>query len=68
MLPSNEQLSRQIAAMITLGALAPGTQLPPSIRQLATDLDVAAGTIARSYLGSSSTTDSLRSVNAVARP
>lgn len=47
-LPPYEQLRRQIAAMITLGALAPGTQLP-SIRQLAADLDVAPGTIARTY-------------------
>lgn len=47
-LPPYEQLRRQIAAMVTLGSLRPGTRLP-SIRQLAADLDVAPGTIARTY-------------------
>lgn len=47
-LPPYEQLRRQIAAMVTLGALQPGARLP-SIRQLAADLDVAPGTIARTY-------------------
>lgn len=47
-LPPYEQLRRQIAGMITLGALAPGDRLP-SIRQLAADLHVAPGTVARAY-------------------
>lgn len=42
------QVRDQITRLITRGALAPGTRLPP-IRQLARDLGVASGTIARVY-------------------
>ncbi|MBA8792426.1 DNA-binding transcriptional regulator YhcF (GntR family) [Friedmanniella endophytica] len=46
--PPYEQLRRQCVALIGSGALAEGTRLPP-IRQLAGDLGVAAGTVARTY-------------------
>jgi len=46
--PPYEQLRAQIAAAITSGHLAEGHQLPP-IRQLAKDLDLAPGTVARAY-------------------
>ena len=46
--PPYEQLRLQIAAAIRSGVLAPGQQLP-SIRQLAADLDLAPGTVARAY-------------------
>jgi GntR family transcriptional regulator len=47
-LPPYEQLRSQIAAMIASGQLAVGYRLPP-IRQLAADLDLAPGTVARAY-------------------
>lgn len=47
-LPLYEQLRQQIATMITRGTLEPGARLP-SIRQLAVDLDLAPGTVARAY-------------------
>ncbi|MFN2556982.1 MAG: GntR family transcriptional regulator [Nitriliruptorales bacterium] len=47
-LPPYEQLRRQVAALIAVGSLPTGTRLPP-IRQLAADLDLAAGTVARAY-------------------
>jgi DNA-binding transcriptional regulator YhcF (GntR family) len=46
--PPYEQLRSQIAAMIASGQLAVGYRLPP-IRQLAADLDLAPGTVARAY-------------------
>jgi len=46
--PTYEQIRRQIAALISLGELADGTRLP-TVRALATDLGVAAGTVARAY-------------------
>jgi GntR family transcriptional regulator len=46
--PPYEQLHRQLATAITFGALAPGTRLP-TVRQLAADLGVAAGTVMRAY-------------------
>lgn len=46
--PTYEQLRAQIATMIAAGVLEPGRQLP-SIRQLAGDLGVAPGTVARAY-------------------
>ncbi|MEU3628419.1 GntR family transcriptional regulator [Amycolatopsis coloradensis] len=42
------QVRDQIVRLITAGALAPGTRLPP-IRQLARDLALASGTVARAY-------------------
>ncbi len=47
-LPPYEQLRRQVAALIAVGTLPASTRLPP-IRQLAADLDLAAGTVARAY-------------------
>lgn len=47
-IPPFEQVRAQIAAMVESGALAPGARLPP-IRQLAKDLGLAPGTIARAY-------------------
>lgn len=47
-LPVYEQLRRQLADLIWLGALSPGERLPP-LRQLAADLGVAVGTVARTY-------------------
>ncbi|MEU4550051.1 GntR family transcriptional regulator [Nonomuraea dietziae] len=46
--PPYEQLRAQIAALIRTGKLAVGDRLP-SIRQLAHDLGLAAGTVARAY-------------------
>ncbi|MEO6091234.1 MAG: GntR family transcriptional regulator [Umezawaea sp.] len=46
--PPYEQLRRQFAALIGSGALAPGERLPP-LRQLAGDLGLAVGTVARAY-------------------
>ncbi|MFC4591922.1 GntR family transcriptional regulator [Sphaerisporangium corydalis] len=46
--PPYEQLRTQIAALIRTGKLAVGARLP-SIRQLARDLGLAAGTVARAY-------------------
>lgn len=46
--PPYEQLRRQLADLITAGQLAPGDRLPP-LRQLAGDLGLAVGTVARTY-------------------
>ncbi len=46
--PPYEQLRRQLADLITGGALPPGERLPP-LRQLAGDLGLAVGTVARTY-------------------
>ncbi|GAA4913080.1 GntR family transcriptional regulator [Nesterenkonia rhizosphaerae] len=46
--PPYEQLRRQLVDLITAGQLRPGDRLPP-LRQLAGDLGVAVGTVARSY-------------------
>ncbi len=46
--PPYEQLRRQLADLIAAGQLAPGDRLPP-LRQLAGDLGVAVGTVARTY-------------------
>jgi len=46
--PPYEQLRQQITALVLAGALAPGDRLP-SIRQLANDLGIAGGTVARAY-------------------
>jgi GntR family transcriptional regulator len=46
--PLYEQLRRQLAELIQSAALAPGDRLPP-LRQLAADLGLAVGTVARAY-------------------
>jgi GntR family transcriptional regulator len=46
--PPYEQIRIQIRALIAVGTLEAGTRLP-SIRQLAGDLGVATGTVARAY-------------------
>ncbi|MBN2621936.1 MAG: GntR family transcriptional regulator [Acidimicrobiales bacterium] len=46
--PPYEQIRAQITALIMTGALAVGDRLP-SIRQLAGDLGLAPGTVARAY-------------------
>jgi GntR family transcriptional regulator len=47
-IPPFEQIREQIGDLIRAGELGPGQRLP-SIRQLAGDLRVAAGTVARAY-------------------
>lgn len=46
--PPYEQLRRQLAGAIQAGTLASGTRLP-TVRQLASDLDLAPGTVMRAY-------------------
>ena len=46
--PPYEQLRRQLADLIGAGVLGAGDRLPP-LRQLAADLGLAAGTVARTY-------------------
>lgn len=46
--PPYEQLRRQLATLIGSGALDPGERLAP-VRQLAADLALAPGTVARTY-------------------
>ncbi|MEP7022860.1 MAG: GntR family transcriptional regulator [Actinomycetota bacterium] len=46
--PPYEQLRRQLAELIQSSALTPGDRLPP-LRQLAADLGLAVGTVARAY-------------------
>jgi len=46
--PVYEQLRAQICIMVAAGTLAPGIQLP-TIRQLATDLGLAKGTVNKAY-------------------
>lgn len=46
--PPYEQLRRQLADLVATGVLSPGDRLPP-VRQLAADLGLAAGTVARTY-------------------
>jgi DNA-binding transcriptional regulator YhcF (GntR family) len=46
--PPYEQLRQQVTALVVGGALSVGTRLP-SIRQLANDLGLAGGTVARAY-------------------
>lgn len=43
-----EQIRAQVVALITAGALSEGDRLP-TVRTLAADLGIAAGTIARAY-------------------
>lgn len=46
--PPYEQLRQQLTALVLGGTLAPGARLP-AIRQLANDLGLAGGTVARAY-------------------
>jgi GntR family transcriptional regulator len=46
--PPYEQIREQVATMAATGVLPPGTRIP-TIRQLAADLGVANGTVARAY-------------------
>ncbi|MEO6880521.1 MAG: GntR family transcriptional regulator [Mycobacteriaceae bacterium] len=46
--PPYEQLRRQLMDLVTSGVLSPGERLPP-VRQLAADLGLAVGTVARTY-------------------
>lgn len=46
--PPFEQLRRQLSELIHTGVLVDGQRLP-SVRQLAADLALAAGTVARTY-------------------
>ncbi|MGY6502730.1 MAG: GntR family transcriptional regulator [Acidimicrobiales bacterium] len=46
--PPFEQLRSQVIALVLKGELQPGDRLP-SIRQLAGDLGLASGTVARAY-------------------
>jgi GntR family transcriptional regulator len=46
--PPYEQLRQQVTALVLGGGLVPGDRLP-AIRQLANDLGIAGGTVARAY-------------------
>src|SRR5699024_4866113 len=46
--PPTEQVRSQLAALIRTGELAPDARLP-TVRQLAADLRIAIGTVARAY-------------------
>lgn len=46
--PPYEQIRTQIVSMVRIGILSEGARLP-SIRQLANDLGLAGGTVARAY-------------------
>lgn len=46
--PAFEQIREQVAGLIRVGGLTPGHRLPP-IRQLAADLGIAPGTVARAF-------------------
>jgi GntR family transcriptional regulator len=46
--PPYEQLRQQVTALVRAGVLQPGARLP-AIRQLANDLGLAGGTVARAY-------------------
>ena len=47
-MPPYEQLRQQVTTLVLGGALTPGDRLP-AIRQLANDLGLAGGTVARAY-------------------
>jgi GntR family transcriptional regulator len=47
-LPVYEQIRQQVVRMVVAGTLVPGTRMP-TIRQLANDLRLAKGTVAKAY-------------------
>ncbi len=47
-IPRFEQLRAQLSVMVAVGRLEPGTRLPP-VRLMASQLDLAPGTVARAY-------------------
>ena len=47
-LPASEQIRQQVSRMVAAGTLEAGHRLP-TIRQLAADLGLAKGTVARAY-------------------
>jgi len=47
-LPVYEQIREQVIRMVVAGTLVPGTRMP-TIRQLANDLQLAKGTVAKAY-------------------
>ncbi|MCP4965578.1 MAG: GntR family transcriptional regulator [bacterium] len=47
-LPVYEQIRSQVVRMVVAGTLQPGTRMP-TIRQLANDLKLAKGTVAKAY-------------------
>lgn len=47
-LPVYEQIREQVVRMVAAGTLTPGTRMP-TIRQLASDLKLAKGTVAKAY-------------------
>lgn len=47
-IPPFEQVRGQLESLITSGSLLPGSRLP-TVRDLATDLGIAVGTVARAY-------------------
>ncbi len=47
-LPVYEQIREQVIRMVVAGTLDPGTRMP-TIRQLANDLQLAKGTVAKAY-------------------
>lgn len=46
--PAYEQIRAEVTALVDSGALPAGARLPP-IRQLAADLELAPGTVAKAY-------------------
>ncbi|MEV7605415.1 GntR family transcriptional regulator [Paenarthrobacter sp. NPDC089322] len=46
--PPYEQIRQQLSSLILVGTLQPGSRLP-TVRSLAADLGIAAGTVARAY-------------------
>jgi DNA-binding transcriptional regulator YhcF (GntR family) len=46
--PPYEQIRTQISSLVAVGELPPGSRLP-TVRSLAADLGIAAGTVARAY-------------------
>ncbi len=47
-IPPYEQLRAQLAVMVTVGHLDPGTRLP-TVREMADAIELAPGTVARAY-------------------